>query len=82
MVKIGPLYGFLLCELCMQRLYTGGEGFTQLQTNWLLIKFLKVSIEVTSLIYIAWQVVPNFMKGAAQRRTCKYQFLQMVLINC
>ena len=38
----------------MRRLYTGGGGFTQLQTNtynhWLLIKFLKLLIEVTSLI--------------------------------
>ena len=36
--------------------YTQGRGFTQLQTSkynhWLLIKFLKVSIEVTSLIQL------------------------------
>ena len=37
------IYFILLCELHMRRLYTGGRGFTQLQTNTynhcLLIKF-------------------------------------------
>ena len=46
-------YFTLLCELRMQRLYTGGGGFTQLQTNTYSLvanQAFKVSIEVTSFI--------------------------------